>query len=96
MFNRIVGRATAIVYDFPGVTRDRMYMRTNWGGREFVVIDTGGLMSAATKLPAELLEDAIAEVSEDNLPFAIERQAAAGTRSGPGRHCCNLLCQRAH
>ena len=78
MFNRIVGRATAIVYDYPGVTRDRLYMRANWGGREFVLIDTGGLMSAATKLPAELLEEAMAEVSADNLPFAIERQAAAG------------------
>ena len=54
-------------------------MRANWGGREFVLIDTGGLMSAATKLPAELLEEAMAEVSAENLPFAIERQAAAGT-----------------
>lgn len=35
-------------------------------------------MSAATKLPAELLEEAMAEVSAENLPFAIERQAAAG------------------
>lgn len=53
-------------------------MRANWGGREFVVIDTGGLMSEATKLPKEQLELAIAEVSAENLPFAIERQAAAG------------------
>jgi len=35
-------------------------------------------MSEATKLPKEQLELAIAEVSAENLPFAIERQAAAG------------------
>eukprot|EP00892_Ulva_mutabilis_P003026 jgi/Ulvmu1/12724/UM095_0028.1 len=78
LFNRVIGKTTAIVYDYPGVTRDRLYMRGNWGGREFVVIDTGGLMSEATKLPKEQSELAMAEVSAENLPFAIERQAAAG------------------
>lgn len=78
LFNRVIGKPAAIVYDYPGVTRDRLYMRANWGGREFVLIDTGGLMSEATKLPTEQAELAMAEVSAENLPFAIERQAAAG------------------
>ncbi|KAJ1460200.1 P-loop containing nucleoside triphosphate hydrolase protein [Pelagophyceae sp. CCMP2097] len=34
----------AIVFDEPGVTRDRVYQRAEWGGREFDVIDTGGLL----------------------------------------------------
>ncbi len=43
LFNRIVGARLAIVEDVPGTTRDRLYARTEWGGREFNVVDTGGL-----------------------------------------------------
>lgn len=53
-------------------------MRTSWGGRDFVVVDTGGLMSSAAQLPADIAEAAMAEVSAGDLPSAIERQAAAG------------------
>ncbi|MBR9979100.1 MAG: ribosome biogenesis GTPase Der [Bacteroidetes bacterium] len=42
LFNRIVGGRQAIVDDQPGVTRDRHYVETDWAGREFVLIDTGG------------------------------------------------------
>lgn len=42
LFNRIVGGRQAIVDDQPGVTRDRHYSETDWAGREFVLIDTGG------------------------------------------------------
>ena len=42
-FNRIIGERKAIVEDVPGVTRDRIYAETEWNGREFAIIDTGGL-----------------------------------------------------
>lgn len=42
LFNRIIGERQAIVHDKPGVTRDRHYAETDWAGREFVLIDTGG------------------------------------------------------
>ncbi len=42
-FNRVIGRRVAIVQDVPGVTRDRNFARAEWAGREFYVIDTGGL-----------------------------------------------------
>ncbi len=43
LFNRITGMQKAIVQDMPGVTRDRLYADADWDGREFQVVDTGGL-----------------------------------------------------
>ncbi len=42
-FNKLIGERRAIVEDTPGVTRDRIYGETEWRGRKFVVIDTGGI-----------------------------------------------------
>lgn len=42
LFNRLVGMRQAIVDDTAGTTRDRHYGRSDWCGREFSVIDTGG------------------------------------------------------
>lgn len=78
LFNRIVGKQVAIVYDYPGVTRDRLYTRASWGGRDFMVIDTGGLMSESTDLPTnDQLKEDIKFYGAEGLPSAIERQAAA-------------------
>lgn len=44
LFNRLIGRRLAIVEDIPGVTRDRIYAEAEWGGREFVLTDTGGIL----------------------------------------------------
>ncbi len=43
LFNRLVGRRIAIVEDTPGITRDRLYADGDWNGREYTVIDTGGI-----------------------------------------------------
>lgn len=43
IFNRIIGRRRSIVDDQPGVTRDRLYETTSWLGKEFRLIDTGGI-----------------------------------------------------
>jgi GTP-binding protein len=44
LFNRIVGHDTAIVSDEAGTTRDRHFARAEWQGREFFLVDTGGIM----------------------------------------------------
>ncbi len=44
LFNRLVGQRKAIVEDTPGITRDRLYATASWRGREFTVIDTGGMV----------------------------------------------------
>lgn len=43
LFNRLAGKRLAIVEDTPGVTRDRIYANTDWNGREFDIVDTGGI-----------------------------------------------------
>ena len=42
-FNYIAGQRLSIVEDVPGVTRDRVYATSNWRGRDFTLIDTGGI-----------------------------------------------------
>ena len=41
--NRVLGRRQAVVADEPGTTRDRSYNRAEWAGREFLLVDTGGM-----------------------------------------------------
>jgi len=43
LFNRLCGKKIALVFDRPGVTRDRLVTDTEWRGRPFTLIDTGGL-----------------------------------------------------
>ena len=43
LFNKLIGERRSIVEDEPGVTRDRIYGETEWCGKQFIVIDTGGI-----------------------------------------------------
>ena len=43
LFNKLIGERRAIIEDTPGVTRDRIYGESEWCGKSFVVIDTGGI-----------------------------------------------------
>ncbi len=43
LFNKLIGERRSIVEDTPGVTRDRIYGETEWCGRKFTLIDTGGI-----------------------------------------------------
>jgi len=47
LFNRLIGEPKAIVDDLPGLTRDRNYAETQWAGRSYRLVDTGGIASAA-------------------------------------------------
>lgn len=47
-FNYIVGNRISIVEDTPGVTRDRIYGESSWRGKEFTLIDTGGIEPEST------------------------------------------------
>ena len=43
LFNKLVGKRLAIVEDMPGITRDRQYGKSEWRGRPFALVDTGGI-----------------------------------------------------
>ncbi len=45
LFNRLVGKKLSIVHRSAGVTRDRVYGRTSWRGKNYEIVDTGGLIS---------------------------------------------------
>jgi GTP-binding protein len=45
LFNRLIGERRAITESVSGVTRDRIYARADWAGRDFLVIDTGGIVT---------------------------------------------------
>src|SRR5256886_10758980 len=52
LFNRLVGDRIAIVEDEPGTTRDRLYATVEWRGREFTLVDTGGLNDGTSAVEA--------------------------------------------
>ena len=77
LFNRLVGGREALVADCPGVTRDRRYAPASHGGREFMLVDTGGLGGAAE-------DDALATgVDEQTMRAVAEADAVIWLLDGP-------------
>ena len=63
LVNRIIGRREAVVEDTPGVTRDRVNYKGEWGNRKFTIVDTGGWEPDAKGINASVA--AQAEVAID-------------------------------
>ena len=74
LFNRIVGRRTAIVEDRARTTRDRLYGEADWNGRRFLVVDTGGLeVDPRDPIEAGVQEQARIAIAEaDLIVFVVE------------------------
>ena len=69
LFNRLIGTKQSIVDDQSGVTRDRQYGESNWNGKDFAVVDTGGfvrgsddIFEAAIRLQVEIAIDEAAVI----------------------------------
>ncbi|KAK1282079.1 Dehydration-responsive element-binding protein 2F [Acorus calamus] len=78
LFNRLVGGNKAIVVDEPGVTRDRLYGRAFWGGHEFMVVDTGGVLTLSKSQAGVMEELAITTtIGMDGIPLATREAAIA-------------------
>jgi GTP-binding protein len=72
LFNRIVGRRIAIVHDEPGVTRDRVSAEAEWGGRPFMLVDTGGI----GLLRGEKSDDVITRAAFEQVQLGIDAATA--------------------
>lgn len=79
--NRLAGGTDAIVYDEPGMTRDRTYRPAFWRDREFLVVDTGGLVfDDDTEFLPLIREQAIAALNEASVAiFVVDGQAGVTT-----------------
>jgi len=65
LVNRIAGDHSAIVYDQPGITRDRNYRPAFWQDREFLIVDTGGLVFADdTEFLPQIRQQAMTAMAE--------------------------------
>lgn len=78
LINRFIGRREAIVEDTPGVTRDRVQYECEWGGRRFIVMDTGGWESRPDGLSVAISAGAELAMEEaDILAFVVDAQVGA-------------------
>jgi GTP-binding protein len=66
-FNRVVGSRKAIVDDASGVTRDRLYAQGTWNGKDFNLIDTGGISNSDDVFVREIKEQAELAIEEADL-----------------------------
>lgn len=64
LFNRIAGERIAIVEDTPGVTRDRLYAHGEWLGKNFSMIDTGGIEMSDQPLLTQIRQQAEIAIEE--------------------------------
>lgn len=74
LFNKLAGQRISIVEDTPGVTRDRIYAETQWRGRDFIMIDTGGIEPASDDMILKKMRDQakIAIDSADVIIFIVD------------------------
>ena len=80
LFNRLTGTREAIVDDMPGVTRDRLYGEVNHEGRNFYIIDTGGIFGEDTEFSSGIKSHVETAVNEsDAVIFVIDgREGVTG------------------
>ncbi len=76
LFNRLTGTKDAIVDDMPGVTRDRLYGECEYGGRNFYVVDTGGIFGEDSDFSAGIKSHVESAVREcDAVIFLVDGKA---------------------
>ena len=90
LFNKMVGRRRAIVGDEPGITRDRLYGTVRWNGRQFRVVDTGGIVPEDKDLiPSEIFRQA--RVALDEAAAVVMVTDVRTELTGPDMELARLL-----
>ncbi len=92
LFNHLTGSRRAIVGDEPGITRDRLYGEVEWLGREFRVVDTGGIVPDDKDfIPSEIFRQA--RVAFEEAAAIIMVVDARTEIAGPDRELARLLAR---
>src|SRR5689334_5585507 len=82
LVNRLTGTREAVVHEQPGVTRDRKELEAEWNGRQFLLVDTGGVdMEETDNLARAVQEQARSAIAESDLAVLVV-DARAGLRPG--------------
>lgn len=89
LFNKIMQRRLAIVEDTPGVTRDRLYGKTDWNGFYFMLVDTGGFVWDDDPLAQAVTAQAEEAVAESDV-IVLLMDAKTGF-TGSDREVADLL-----
>src|SRR5215207_2904217 len=80
LFNRLVGERRSIVGDEPGITRDRIYGESEWAGRRFSLVDTGGIVPDDDEvIPANIFRQAEFAITEAALLLWVVDARAGAT-----------------
>src|ERR1700722_2683396 len=82
LVNRLTQSREAVVHEQPGVTRDRKELRTDWNGRAFTLIDTGGVDLEARDALARQIQDQARAALADADAAVLVVDAKAGMRPG--------------
>jgi GTPase len=69
LFNRLIGERRAVVSDIPGTTRDRIVAESEWNGRSFQVVDTGGIEILPPTVESGRRPGPSQHLLEDSVPF---------------------------
>jgi len=71
LFNRLTKSRNALVYNVPGVTRDRLYGEAEYNGMPYILVDTGGLCDDANELSQHMTEQVDYAIEEATIVFFI-------------------------
>ena len=93
LFNRLIQKKDAIVDESSGVTRDRHYGKSDWNGKEFTVIDTGGYLKLGDDVfQKEIDKQVILAIEEsDVILLPITSEAGYGSTAIEALSCAKPI-----
>ena len=90
LFNRIVGQRLAIVAERSGVTRDRQFAEAEWAGRDFLLVDTGGISDVPERPLDREVREQVIEAIERSQAIVLVADGRAGVHP-VDEHVADLL-----
>ncbi len=90
LFNRLLGRRAAVVHETSGVTRDRNYQPVTWNERQFMLVDTGGMVPDSSRLMEKLILEQVEQAISESTLILFVVDALSGL-TGPDEQIARFL-----